>query len=213
MIALYILLFFKVVNMMHSYFSVEGLLLLTSVALPFFLTCTFGWLHITLTSLASLSPPCVPHHGCLYHMYLSVSINHLHSFSYFSEEGKCEHETDEWDWCYGCIDGRSFTDTNIHILHNREATWFSSHFHKESRYMGDPCVLWFTAFLRYTSSGGGDAAAPWGEEQDDWEEDSAGPPDYPGKEQTQLWAHWTPWPHGYQGQENQCLTEKGILQP
>lgn len=78
--------------------------------------------------------------------------------------------------------------------------------------MGHPCVLWFTAFLRYTSSGGGDAAAPWGEEQDHWEEDPAGPPDHPGKEQTQLRAHRTSWPHGYQGQKDQCLTEKGILQ-
>lgn len=79
--------------------------------------------------------------------------------------------------------------------------------------MGDPCVLWFTAFLRYTSSGGGDAAAPWGEEQDHWEEDPAGPPDHPGKEQTQLRAHWATWSHGYQGQKDQCPTEKGILKP
>ena len=68
---------------------------------------------------------------------------------------------------------------------------------KESRFMGDPCVLWFTAFLRYTSSGGGDAAATWGEEQDHREEDPAGPPDHPGKEQAQLRANWTSWSHGY----------------
>lgn len=79
--------------------------------------------------------------------------------------------------------------------------------------MGDPCVLWFTAFLRYTSSGGGDAAAPRGEEQDYWEEDPAGPPDHSGKEQTQFRAHRTSWPHGHQRQEDKCPTKKGILDP
>lgn len=78
--------------------------------------------------------------------------------------------------------------------------------------MGCSRVLWFTAaFLRYTSPGGGVAAAAGGEEQDHWEEDSTGSSNHPGEEQAQLRAHWTPWSHGYQRQEDQRPTEKGTL--